>query len=284
MKITNLLGLYFRGFGQIMLQESCWTGALFVIGILVSSNLMLVGALLGALTSVAGAKLLKLASEDELFRGYFGFNGALVGIAALFFLPLSFYAVALIVGGSILSSFIMRWLSDWGRLPPYTAPFILSGWIMLFLARIFGLAENNLGVEASLGEFAAISRGIGQVMFQDNWLAGAIFLVGLAVCSLEAVSWAIIGSSLGLICALGLGYPASLTFAGIFGFNASLVGIALSNKFRNASAPLLGIILSVFITRGFQVIDIPPLTAPFVLSSWLVIVASGFAQKPTKIL
>lgn len=155
---------------------------------------------------------------------------------------------------------------------------------MLFLARIFGLAENNLGVEASLGEFAAISRGIGQVMFQDNWLAGAIFLVGLAVCSLEAVSWAIIGSSLGLICALGLGYPASLTFAGIFGFNASLVGIALSNKFRNASAPLLGIILSVFITRGFQVIDIPPLTAPFVLSSWLVIVASGFAQKPTKIL
>ncbi len=100
-----------------MLQESCWTGALFVIGILVSSNLMLVGALLGALTSVAGAKLLKLASEDELFRGYFGFNGALVGIAALFFLPLSFYAVALIVGGSILSSWLVIVASGFAQKP-----------------------------------------------------------------------------------------------------------------------------------------------------------------------
>ena len=270
---------YLRGFGQIMLQESHWTGALFVVGILVNSKLMLVGALLGALTGVVSANFLKLGSEDELFRGYFGFNGALVGICVLFFLPPTLSAVGLIVAGSALSSFIMRWLSKWGKLPPFTAPFVLSGWIVLLSAHWLGLTKNVLGIGESLGEFAAISRGVGQVMFQDNWLTGVLFLAGLAVCSLEAATWAAIGSSLGLICALGFGYPADLAFAGIFGFNAALAGIALSGKFRNAFAPLLGIVLSVLITRGFQSTGIPPLTAPFVLSSWLVIVASRLTQK-----
>ena len=77
--LSRMVVSYLRGFGQIMLQESQWTGALFVVGILVNSKLMLVGALLGALTGMVSANFLKLGSEDELFRGYFGFNGALVG-------------------------------------------------------------------------------------------------------------------------------------------------------------------------------------------------------------
>lgn len=269
---------YLRGIGQIMLQESHWTGLLFLAGIAVNSELMLGGALLGALSGVVGAKLLNLGSNSELSRGYFGFNGALVGIAVLFFFPLTLSAAGFIVVGSVISSLIMRWLSVWGKLPPYTAPFVATGWIVLVFAHLMGVPKNFPGVGMPLGEFAAVARGVGQVMFQDNWLTGVVFLAGLAVCSLEAAAWAAIGSAIGLVCARGFGYPADLAFAGIFGFNAALAGIALSSKFRDALAPLIGVVLSVLITRGFQATEIPPLTAPFVLSSWLVIVASRFTQ------
>lgn len=278
-----MIASYLKGFGQIMLQECAWTGVLFLAGLAVGSWAMLAGALLGALSGMLTARLFKLDSEDELRRGLFGFNGALVGIATFFFFPVSWLALLLIVSGSAFSSILMRWLLRWGRLPAYTAPFVVSAWGVLLAANAFGLPRNVLATGEAHGELAAVSRGVGQVMFQDNWLSGVLFLVGLLVNSRQAAVWAIIGSGIGLVCARGLGYPSDLVLAGVFGFNAALAAIALSERYPHAAlAPFAGIVLSVVITRVFQSTVVPPLTAPFVLATWAVVATAALARKAAR--
>ncbi len=263
---------FLRGFGQVMLQESALAGALFLVGIATSSVPMALGGMAGALSGVVTAKLCG-CKTDDLRKGWYGYNGALVGIALPVFHQPGALLCALIVTGGALATVVLRaMLRRADHLPPYTAPFVLSTWGMLAIADLAGIASAVAGDAAMrTGEIPALLRGVGQVMFQGAWPAGLIFLAGLALHSRQAAAWALIGSALGLATARSLGYPEELAAAGIFGYNGALTGIALAARFRgDAVAPLLGIVLSTVATRGFQLAGIPALTAPFVLSSWAV--------------
>src|SRR5262245_15128918 len=74
----------FRGIGQVFFQENALTGALFALGIAVSSPLMAIGAVVGAAIGTATAWVLKF-DKSETHAGIYGFNATLVGIATLFF-------------------------------------------------------------------------------------------------------------------------------------------------------------------------------------------------------
>ncbi len=265
---------FLRGFGQIMLQESAVTGALFLAGIATNSVLMAVGAIAGALSGVVTARLCR-CDADDIARGWYGYNGALVGIALLVFHQPGAPGYALIVVGSALSTILLRvMLRRADTLPPYTAPFVLSTWGMLAIADLAGIAGAAVAPSLHAGEILALLRGVGQVMFQDAWLAGLLFLFGLALHSRQEAARALIGSALGLARDRRHGCPEALAAAGIFGFNGALTGIALADRFRgDAAAPLLGIVLSTILTRGLQLAGIPALTAPFVLASWAVALA-----------
>lgn len=271
---------FLRGFGQIMLQESAVTGLLFLVGIFANSRLMGMGALVGAIAGVLAARSLRY-SPTELNRGWYGFNGALVGAALLCFHKPDVMTFVLVVAGGALSTLLMHVIAArTGRLPPYTAPFVLSAWLMLLIARGIGIATAAVATPvAHEAEIFAIAHGVGQVMFQEYWVSGALFVIGIGACSLQAATWAVIGSALGMTTAGVLGYPPDLIGAGIYGFNASLVAIALAGRYKdNVVAVLSGIVLSVIVTRGFQFTPVPALTAPFVLSTWLVIAAREFRQ------
>lgn len=262
--------IFFRGLGQIMLQESALAGALFLAGIFGNSVPMATGGILGALAGMAAGRLLKVPAAD-IAAGLYGFNGALVGMALPAFLAPGWAVFMLIVAGSALSSLLMaaarRWL---GRLPAYTAPFVLSTWLMLAVAAAMGLSPALAdGPPLHPGWVAAVLRGLGQVMFQDSALTGLIFLAGLAVHSWRAAAWALAGSLCGLLCALALGFPADLASAGLFGFNGALTGIALGlHPGSRLLLPFAGIVLSTLLLRVFQLAGLPALTAPFVLASW----------------
>ncbi|WP_371257864.1 urea transporter [Pseudoalteromonas sp. '520P1 No. 423'] len=58
----------------------------------------------------------------------------------------------------------------------------------------------------------------------------------------------------------------------LFGFNALLVAFAVSSRYAGFIKPILGIILSVIIMRLFQLYNIPALTAPFILSTWIILI------------
>jgi urea transporter len=124
-------------------------------------------------------------------------------------------------------------------------------------------------------------RGIGQVMFQNNPLTGLLFLVGIFVNSFKFCGAALLGLAASTLAAHLLGADRTLIRAGLFGFNGILVGIALAFFFE------FDVLLAVYIVLGAAVStivmmalinlltpwDMPALTAPFVLTAWLLLFA-----------
>ncbi|MCO6505342.1 MAG: urea transporter [Snodgrassella sp.] len=129
-------------------------------------------------------------------------------------------------------------------------------------------------------------RSYGQVMLQNNALSGLIFLIGVLIGS-YTVGKPEIGyaSLIAVICANTMAYLYQLNFKawqqGIYGFNACLIGIALPTFCEHSlylwSGIILASCLSVFLTQALSTIlqkwYLPCLTLPFILLTWLVLLA-----------
>ena len=138
-------------------------------------------------------------------------------------------------------------------------------------------------------------RGIGQVMFQDNPLSGLLFFIAIGWGSYAADAPQVaIGGLLALIVAtltaLWLRVDAAALHAGLYGFNAFLVGIALTTFL--ALSPLLwvyvvlggavSVVATLAMTNVMRTWSLSALTAPFILISWLLLLSSNaFLGIPT---
>ncbi len=72
-----------------------------------------------------------------------------------------------------------------------------------------------------------IGRGIGQVMFQNNAFSGLLMLIGIACNSWVLAILALAGNIAGLLTAILAKYPQKDIRDGLYGFNGTLVGIAV---------------------------------------------------------
>jgi urea transporter len=130
-------------------------------------------------------------------------------------------------------------------------------------------------------------RGIGQVMFQDNPLSGLLFLVAIGWGSFEAgMPQVAIGGLLavvaGTLTAQWLRVDAAGLTAGLYGYNPYLVGLAFGTFLAVSPAwwvyVVLGAAVSVPVTLGianvFKNWGVAALTAPFVLTAWLFMLAT----------
>jgi len=272
---------------QVMLQTNPITGLLFLIGIGINSITMLLGCLLAILSSLVAAKLF-LYDRDSINKGIYSFSAALVGISVFTLLPLTYTALILAIFGGVLSTLLMHFMiTKMPSIPALTAPFILSTWIVVLITDYLGLAslvlENQIipikqetivtPITLSIvNALAGVFRGVGQVMLQDNWLSGAVFCFALLFSSYKAVVWVILASLIGFVIATWLGFSQENIMMGLYGFNACLVAITLIDRYPNKYwFTLLAIFLSVLITRVFEEVSIPALTAPFVMTVWIII-------------
>jgi len=261
-----------RGVGQVIFQPSALTGLFFLLGIFVNSTQMLIGVLLALAVSSAFTHLLKLNNKD-VNQGLFAFNAVLLGIGVLFFYELSFISAALIIIGSICSCFIMKLMLSNKIIPPLTAPFVISMWLMHVIGSFLSLSLNNpTFVNMIEIDYLSIFRGVGQIMFQGYWITGLLFVIGIAFNDLKSACWLIVGSILGVVVASLLGFEQEDINLGLYSFNAALVAVAVSNKYAGFLKPIMGIILSVLLMQLFQIYNLPALTAPFILSTWIIIV------------
>lgn len=273
MNNINFIEVFFRGISQVMLQNNVVTGILFLFGIFLNSWPMGTGTIIGVLASTLAAILLKY-NKDDIKNGLYGFNGTLVGVAIIFFFGLNAQSIFATILGSILSTIIMNAMSKRG-LSPYTSPFIISTWLLIFLITTLNIAvlkTSQLSNVVNLDITNALSMGIGQVMFQGNIITGIIFFVAILVNSRIAAIYALLGTSLGIIVPLMFSFPLNMTNAGLFCFNAVLCGIAFANKKLNyLILAITAIVISVFIMYGMTKFNIVTLTAPFVIATWLVL-------------
>ena len=265
-----------RSYGQVFLQPSSRSGGLFILGIAVNSLSQCIVALIAILVGLLTARCLKVSTQ-EMTQGLYGYNAALLALATSHFFSITPVSLILIIAGSVITSFLMqKMLRHSATFPPLTAPFILTAWVLLMIGNSFELTQQVLPDNAEIDQFyTAVARGIGQVLFQDNALSGILCLAGLLSYSRLAAVWAVIGSASGVFFASLLSFPETLINNGSYSFNAVLAGIALASCFpRKFILPIIGISITILLTRVFQLVDLTSLTAPFVLASWLVIVIS----------
>jgi urea transporter len=271
-KVPDPVLALFRGIGQVFFQENALTGALFALGIVLSSPLMAIGAILGSAIGAFTARVLKY-DEAEVSAGIYGFNSALVGIATWFFFQPGVASAALLVGGCIVAAPVTWLMRRHVPFPTYTTPFILTTWVLYFLGPVLGAAPVGPGGPPTAAGFAeAVAHGVSQVMFQASLWTALLFLVGIALNDWEHALWVVAASLIGLL--VGIYHHASadeVAGLGLYGYNATLAAIALFLWRRSLIPPLLGILISVPLTENFSMVGLPALTAPFVLATWLVL-------------
>lgn len=129
----------------------------------------------------------------------------------------------------------------------------------------------------------ALLRGVGQVMLQNNRLAGALFLIGIFYNSALFGGAVVLGTTASTLTAILLAAKRADIRAGLFGFNGALVAIALFYFLQPGPLTLVYVTLAAAcstICMGalMQLLGtwkVPALTAPFVFITLLFILAGA---------
>ena len=121
----------------------------------------------------------------------------------------------------------------------------------------------------------SIFRGIGQVMLQKNAITGLLFLIGIFYASWLMGIGALMGVFVGTITALILKYEEKDILNGIYGFNGTLVGIALLFFFNPTILLFLlltiAVVVSTIVMHFMYKNNLSPYTFPFVITTWVFI-------------
>ncbi|WP_299281874.1 urea transporter [uncultured Porphyromonas sp.] len=265
------------GFSQVFLLQSALSGALILVGLLCNSWQLALLALLGCLVSRSVASLWR-DTEQEIADGLYGFNGTLVGIAIGVYWEISWLSILLLVVGAALSTWLARALRRHAQLPGLTAPFIIAVWALLILSMLaperMGLLDTVTQLEEGVPLWrmlgVALGDSVGQVMFQANVLTGLFFFLTIVWESRRKALYTLLGA---LIPMLAIPFiPEAVWREGLLGYNAVLCAIYWAGTAeRSWLYALLSVVLSVLLELLALYAGLIPLTAPFVLSVWLIL-------------
>lgn len=265
---------YLKGVGQIMLQANPWTGLLFIVGILVNSPIMALGAVVATIVGTVTAKLLKY-DKAEIDNGLYGFNAALVGVALINFFQATVLVWVAIVLLSALTTVMMNFCLR-NKIPIFTFPFILLTWIALFVFHsLMPVPEPTYEpLELVDDGFSLMMHGLGfgEVIFQGSLISGLIFFVAVYISSPTAALYGLAGAFFSVLAAILLKERIGDVQMGMFSFNALLCAIVFSGPRRRDGLYVAlaivcsGIIEDAMIRNGLSV-----LTFPFVAATWIVL-------------
>lgn len=274
MKKQNSLGFitsFLKGIGQIMLQNSFWTGLFFLLGICCGSLMMGLAAGVAVITGTLTAMMLNYP-KDEINNGLYGFSAALVGVALIcFFQPTIVIWLAILIG-SALATIIQHFFMT-KKIPAFTFPFILVTWLFLVIVHYYpSLVRLQPGSTNTYANdyLTLFSHGFGQVIFQDNIWAGILFIIGIFISRPIAAIYAILSIALSGMIAYQLKEPINDIYMGLLSYNAVLCAITFAGKKReDFIMGLIAVVLSVLIMIQIRYLNLPALTFPFVLATWL---------------
>lgn len=273
-EIKTIVQTVLKGIGQIMLQESAWTGLLFLIAISYDSIIMGVAALVSAIVGTATAKVLNF-EDANIKAGLYGFNATLIGVGLIFFFESSLLIWVCIIAGSILSTLLMEY-SIRKKIPFFTFPFIVVTVIAVLVIDHFSLAGHNK-IEAveelmELQDFNVVAHAFSEVIFKGTIVAGLLFFVGVFINNPTAALYGFVAAIFaGAIAHFGHNSD-KLIEDGMFSFNAVLCGIACSGtKPRDGLYVLLSVVIATYFDIFMMHNGWITLTFPFVVSMWVIV-------------
>lgn len=122
-----------------------------------------------------------------------------------------------------------------------------------------------------------ILKGIGQIMLQENRWTGLLFLIGIFMGSWQCGVAVLLSTAAGTYTAVKLKYNRSEINAGLYGFSAALVGVALAFLFETTlliwALIIMGGALAAVIQHFFIQKKIPVFTFPFIVITWVLVFA-----------
>lgn len=268
------LVILLKGVGQIMLQQSAYTGLLFLIGIFCGSITMGLAALLAVSCGTLAAHVLQY-DKEQTTNGIYGFSATLVGVALTFYFEATLIVWIAIIIGAVLATVLQHWFSE-KKIPVFTFPFILVTWGIIYLLKdVFSVGPSvflDIPVEINQ-DFAFGFRGYGQVIFQGSTLAGLLFFIGVFVNSPLHALYGFFGAVIAGFMSRLYDTPIELVMTGLLSYNAVLCAIVFSgDKIKDGIWVVAAIVFSLIVSFVMSVYKITPLTFPFVAGTWAVLI------------
>lgn len=260
-----------RGCGQMLFQPSALTGGVFLLLIFSRSPAGLAMCLAGVAGSMLCAYVLEHPNR-AYFEGLGGFNGGLLGLALAFFYEFGIAALLIAFTGGVLTGLVRVALVRALPVPPFTAPFIAVAWLVFLCADLLALAPVDSQWVDSWRVYA-LTTSASQVLFLLHPWVGALVFVAVLMHSRIAALWVATASLTAWLTTIVFGLSAELTAAGLLGYNGLILAAALQHRATPVPLAIAGVVISVWLSYLFFAVDITPLSAPFVLSAWLVIAA-----------
>ncbi len=130
----------------------------------------------------------------------------------------------------------------------------------------------NLYISERMPYISVLLKGIGQIMLQENSITGLLFLIGISIGSYTMAIATVVSVVSGNLIAVLLKYDRKEIDAGLYGFSAALVGVALTLFYEPQVLVwviiIIGSMLAAMLQHYFIVKKIPAFTFPFVLVTW----------------
>lgn len=273
-KIKIIVETVLKGIGQIMLQESAWTGLLFLIAISYDSILMGLVALMSSIIGTATARICKF-SDENIKAGLYGFNATLIGVGLVFFFETSPFIWFVVILGSIMSTLLMEF-SIRKKIPFFTFPFIVLTIAAIWIIEYFGLAASRVIIwieeMRELEDFMVAGHAYSEVIFQGTIAAGLLFFLGVFLNNPTAALYGFIAALIAGAIAHFNHDSGKLIEDGMFSFNAVLCGIACSGlKPRDGLYVLFSVVIATYFDIFMMQNGWITLTFPFVLSMWVIV-------------
>lgn len=286
----NLLLAPLRGLSQIFFISSPWTGLILLLAVGYASPRAGFLFLLGSVVQTVTAHFMGL--RDEAADGLQGYNGALVGAAAMAHVGSPGEAILLTILGALAcvpvhqllaTLFSSRALSRFA-LPVLTAPFciIATGIFTLLPATTSGT------LDITSEPFSAVAMGISnsfaEVDLEEGWIAGVIVFVGLIVGSRAIAAFGLAGAVIGVLTGLVLLGPEHVS-SGLLSYSSLLAAAGIGAvifadrplAWRAVAATAAALLTLPFVLL-MSSLGSPVLTWPFVFATWIVVAVVRLAD------
>ncbi|MFA0614000.1 urea transporter, partial [Vibrio splendidus] len=231
----------------------------------------------------------------DIDSGMYALNGALIGLFIGNFFGVTPLLALVTVLGALLTVPVAHIVFSFKKYRGYTSAFILTSWLIYGIQSTLDLSAFSapdsalmplISIEANSWfnlppVVIPLLKGISQVSFIENALSGLVILIAIALNNLKHAIWVVLAVIISTIFSKMIGASGALIEQGLYGYNAILATLALV-LYPRIPWPLilLGMLLSCLITFSFHELSLLPLTAPFILSTWVVVYLSGLTQEP----
>jgi urea transporter len=282
------LSLLLRMYAGCLFSGSAWAGAFVLGATLLSPSNGLLG-LLAVASALATAYGLGVVSERNLPTVY-TYNALFIGMGANSLFAHPAIAVLFAVLGAAASALLTASLREASLrfgLPSLSLPFVIVYWCAIGCGRQLGLAWTVpvFVAPTQSGWLPQLARSfleaLGAIAFNTGALAGVLFLLALAATSVHALLFAVLGYAVALATSVALGLDPGTQFTAEI--NAMFACLALGigwyvPAFKTYARALAGAFLCTLLTasmmRPFGVLLLTPLSLPFNLTVWLVLLVA----------